>query len=208
MGKYTPKLPKAVIEFEVRDKDGKLIQKGKFPAKSWVGNVVGLLSAILSTWSASSGNFAVFTRSDLIDTSGTSRNMGLASTGGGTTLGGCAPSGDVSGGIVVGSADTPVSIGQYMLVNLIGHGTGSGQLQYGTTTVETITKNSIWLFRVIRTFSNSSGATVTVREIGIYARLASGGQSVMLARDVPTSPINVPAGSTLTVRYIISHSLS
>jgi hypothetical protein len=208
MGKYTPKLPKAVIEFEVRDKDGKLIQKGKFPAKSWVGNVVGLLSAILSTWGSVSSNWAVFTRSDLIDTSGTSRNMGLAATGGGTTLGGCAPSGDVSGGIVVGSADTPVSIGQYMLVSLIGHGTGSGQLQYGMTTVETITKNSIWLFRVIRTFSNSSGSTVTVREIGLYVRLASGGQSVMLARDVPASPINVPAGSTLTVRYIISHSLS
>jgi hypothetical protein len=208
MGKYTPKLPKAVIEFEVRDKDGKLIQKGKFPAKSWVGNVVGLLSAILSTWGGSSGSFAVFTRSDLIDTSGTSRNMGLGATSGGATLGGCAPSGDVSGGIVVGSADTPVSIGQYMLVSLIGHGTGSGQLQYGTTTVETITKNSTWLFRVIRTFSNSSGSTVTVREIGLYARLGSGGQSVMLARDVPASPINVPAGSTLTVRYIISHSLS
>jgi hypothetical protein len=208
MGKYTPKLPKAVIEFEVRDKNGKLIEKGKFPAKSWVGNIIGLLSAILSTWGASSSAYYVPTRTDLIDTSGTARSMALGAISSNCPLGGCASAGETGAGIVVGSSDTPVSIGQYALISQIGHGTGSGQLQYGATTVETISKNSTWLFRVIRAFSNSSGSTVTVREIGLYAKLGSAGQTCMLARDVPASPINVPAGSTLTVRYIISHSLS
>jgi hypothetical protein len=212
MGKYTPKLPKAVVEFEVRDKDGKLLQKGKFPAKSWVGNIVSLLSAIISTWGVVGVGNAVFSRADLIDISGTSRAMGLATGASGPTLGGCAPIGETSAGIVVGSADTPVSIGQYMLVTLIGHGTGSGQLQYGATTVEALSKNATWQFRMIRTFTNGSGATVTVREIGIYVRLGYSASpyyySCMFARDVPASPINVPAGSTLTLRYIISHSLA
>jgi hypothetical protein len=212
MGKYTPKLPKAVIEYEVRDKNGKLIDKGKFPAKSWVGNIVGLLSAIISTWaSTGTGNYAASTRSDLTDTGGNARGIFLGSASS-TTVGGCAPAGDTSAGIVVGSSDTPVSLSQYSLGALIGHGTGSGQLTYGATSVESLSKDTTWLFRIVRTFSNSSGASVTVREIGLYVRLGMGASPYyfpcMLARDVPTSPISVPNGSTLTVRYIISHSLS
>jgi hypothetical protein len=215
MGKYTPKLPKAVIEYEVRDKDGKLIDKGKFPAKSWVGNIIGLLSCIISTWqNAMSSYYATPpSRSDLLDTGGNARGIGLAAaTSNYPTLGGCAPAGDATAGIVVGSSDMPVSIGQFSLQSLISHGTGSGQLSYGATTVESLTKDTTWYFRIVRTFTNGSGATVTVREIGLYVRLGtiSGSPyytSVMFARDVPASAINVPNGSTLTVRYIISHSL-
>jgi hypothetical protein len=216
MGKYTPKLPKAVIEYEVRDKNGKLIEKGKFPAKSWVGNIVGLLSAILSTWSTTSSTYYATppSRADLTDTSGTARGISIStgSSTGSATLGGCAPAGDTTAGIVLGSSDTPVSLGQYSLGALITHGTGSGQLQYSATTVETLSKDITWLFRIVRAFSNGSGASVTVREIGLYVRFGMSTSpsyySCMLARDVPTSPISVPNGSTLTVRYIISHSLS
>jgi hypothetical protein len=215
MGKYTPKLPKAVIEYEVRDKNGKLIEKGKFPAKSWVGNIVGLLSCMISTWSAaSSGYYATPpSRTDLLDTGGNARGVGIAAAAAQyPTLGGCAPSGDTTAGIVVGSSDTPVSLSQYSLGALIPHGTSSGQLSYGPTSVESLSKDTTWLFRIVRTFSNSSGASVTVREIGLYVRLSMSSSpyyfSCMLARDVPTSAISVPNGSTLTVRYIISHSLS
>jgi hypothetical protein len=212
MGKYTPKLPKAVVEFEVRDKNGKLLEKGKFPAKSWVGNIIGLLSAILSTWGGLGSAFTVWTRSDLLDIDNTARNMGLGGMSSVAPLGGCAPAGETSAGIVVGSSDTPVSIGQYRLMAQISHGTSSNQLQYGNTTVESLVKNSTWYFRIIRTFTNASGGTVTVREIGLYLRLGLSASpyyySCMLARDVPASAINVPAGSTLTLRYTISHSLS
>ena len=216
MGKYTPKLPKAVIEFEVRDKNGKLIEKGKFPAKSWVGNIVGLLSSILSMWSSAGTKYYATSpsRTDLTDTGGTARGISISTASDlyGATLGGCAPAGEITAGIVVGSSDTPVSLSQYSLGALIPHGTGSGQLQYGATSVETISKDTTWLFRIVRTFTNSSGASVTVREIGLYVRLGKSDSpfyySCMLARDVPPSPIIVPDGSTLTVRYIISHSLS
>jgi hypothetical protein len=208
MGKYTPKLPKAVIEYEVRDKNGKLIDKGKFPAKSWVGNIVGLLSAIFSSWASSSTGYSASSRADLIDTSGTARSLGFGAVGTGRTFGACAPAGETTAGIVVGASDTPVSIGQYALISQIGHGTGSGQLQYQASTVDPLSKNATWFFRIIRTFTNGSGATVTIREIGLYVKLGTNGETCMFARDVPTSPINVPNGSTLTVRYIISHSLS
>ena len=214
MGKYTPKLPKAVIEYEVRDKNGKLIEKGKFPAKSWVGNIVGLLSAILSMWSNMWSAYSTgMSRADLTDVGGTARGISIGSAAsGGNVVGGCAPAGDATAGIVVGSSDTPVSLSQYSLGALIPNGTGSGQLLYGATNVETLSKGATWLFRIVRTFTNSSGASVTIREIGLYVRLGKSDSpyyySCMLARDVPTSPIIVPDGSTLTVRYIISHSLS
>jgi hypothetical protein len=214
MGKYTPKLPKAVIEYEVRDKNGKLIEKGKFPAKSWVGNIVGLLSSIISAWSSvPNANCATGQlRTDLTDTGGTARGVMIGAGGASQAVGGCASSGDTSAGIVLGSSDTPVSLSQYSLGALISHGTGSGQLSYGATNVETLSKDTTWFFRIVRTFTNSSGASVTVREIGLYVRLGIGASPYyfpcMLARDVPTSAISVPNGSTLTLRYIISHSLS
>jgi hypothetical protein len=212
LGKYTPKLPKAVIEYEVRDKNGKLLSKGKFAAKSWVGNIIALLSCLISTWSATGTAYpATFSRSDMIDTSGVARYIELAANGS-PYLGGAAPAGETTAGILVGSSDTPVSLAQYNLQSLIPHGTGAGQLSYGATTVETLTKDTTWYFRVIRTFTNSGGASITVKEIGLFVRLGMTSSpyyySCMFARDVPSTPITVPNGSTLTVRYIISHSLS
>jgi len=205
MGKYTPKLPKAVIEYEVRDKNGKLIEKGKFPAKSWVGNIIRLLNALWKPWSTpSSGGYYITTPTVLLDTSNTARSLTIGSGTSGY-FGGAASAGDTSAGILVGSSDTPVSLAQYNLLSLISHGTSAGQLSYGATVVEDLTIDTTYFFRIVRTFTNNSGATITVREIGLFWKP---GYSFMFARDVPSSPISVPNGSTLTVRYIISHSLS
>jgi hypothetical protein len=212
---YVPKLPKAVIEYEVRDKNGKLLSKGRFPAKSWVGNIVCFLSDLLkggTTSSTSTSLYYATTRTDLVDTVNTARGFSIVSGVGSTLFGAEGGVGDVGAGIVVGSGDTPVNLGQYALASLITHGTGSGQLSYGTTTVETLTKDTAWYFRVIRTFTNNSGGSVTVKEIGLYVRLwlreSPYYYSCMFARDVLPAPVTVPNGSTLTVRYIISHSLA
>jgi hypothetical protein len=208
MGKYTPKLPKAVVEFEVRNKDGKLIQKGKFPAKSWVGNIIRLLNALWKTWTnvtAALSKYVYSTPSVLLDTTNTARSLGLYADSSGT-FGGAAPAGDTSAGILVGTSDTPVSLAQTNLLGLIANGTGSGQLSYGATVVEDLTIDTTYYFKIIRTFTNNSGASITVRELGLFLKPRE--ISFMFARDVPTSPITVPAGSTLTLRYIISHSLS
>jgi hypothetical protein len=208
MGKYTPKLPKAVIEYEVKDKNGKLIEKGKFPSKSWVGNLIRLLNMLWDTWASVTSTGSVYyyyTKTLYVDTSGSARMLGIISGATGS-FGGEAPAGDTSAGILVGTSDTPVSLGQYNLLGLIPHGTGSGQLSYGATVVEDLTIDTTYFFRIIRTFTNNSGASITVREIGLFLKTVSPG--FMFARDVPPSPITVPAGSTLTIRYIISQSLS
>jgi len=147
----------------------------------------------------------------MLDTGGAARP---ASFGGGTSVyvGGAAPAGDLSAGIVVGSDPTPVAIDQYDLVARIAHGTGAGQLSYGGTTVEVLSKTATtWRVIVVRTLTNQSGAAITVKEFGLFLRLTMGVSpywySAMLARDVPPTAIDVPDGYTLTVRYIISHTV-
>ncbi len=205
-------LPNLYIEYEVKNANGKTIEKGKMKSQTWVGNIVGLLSSMLALWSSGTSGGYHLGRSDLIDVTGASRPFALGASSASPVLGGAAPAGDTTAGIIVGSSDAPVAIGQFAIQGLIAHGTGSGQLLYSATSVETMTKNSTWMFRVVRSFSNSSGATVTVKEFALYVRVGTTASpfyaSVMLARDVPPSAISVPNGSTLTVRYIISHSIS
>jgi len=210
MGKL--KLPKLWIEYEVRDKDGKLLKRGKLKSQTWVGNIVAFLSALLSMWGVTATGYRTGTsRADMTDTGGSARGVCLGSASATRYLGGSAPAGNTSAGILVGSSNVVVAIGQYALQSPIAHGTGAGQLQYGATTVDPLVKNTTWTVRVIRTFTNASGATVTVREFGLFVRLGMVESpyeiSVMLARDVPVTAIDVPDGSTLTLRYIISHTV-
>jgi hypothetical protein len=100
----------------------------------------------------------------------------------------------------VGSSDAPIAIDQFNLGAKIVHGTGAGQLSYGAMTVEPLTKTATtWSFRMVRTFTNGSGGVVTVREIGLVLAVPS---RVLLARDLVVPARDIPAGGTLTVRYI------
>jgi hypothetical protein len=207
------KIPQMYIELEVKDREGRLLRRKKMRAQSWVGNVVGLLSCILSggTTAADYVNlYPLTTRTDMVDTGGSARGLYISIQKAVLRLGAAADSGVDAYGILVGTGSTPVAIGQYNLVAKITHGTGAGQLSYGATTVEAMVKDTTWYFRVVRTFTNNSGADITVYEIGLFAQLPYGTTSYaafMLARDVISDGILVPAGATLTVRYIISHSL-
>jgi hypothetical protein len=208
------KMPKAEIEFEVRDKDGKLVRKGKMPANSWVGNIIGLLSSLTkgaTSATSTTSIYPVITRADLKDVAGAAKGLFMIGAVGNTIYGGEAPSGSASFGIKIGTNDLAVTLSQVDLQASIAHGTGAGQMLYGATTVESLVTNASWYFRVIRTFTNNSGGTVTVREMGMFLHYSASGvpsNYYMLARDVLPSPINVANGQTLTLRYIVSHSLA
>ncbi len=214
MGKI--KLPKLWIEYEVRDKDGKLLDKGKFKGQSWVGNITAFLRTLFKggvTGTSTTPRYYSTSPTDMRDVDGTARGLALFEYSASTRLGAEAEAGVDAYGLRVGASDSAVALGQYNLGIPIVHGSGAGQLLYGNTTVEDLSRNGTWLFRVVRTFTNGSGSTVTVREFGLFVRLEVATvspymASIMFARDVPPSPINVPAGSTLTLRYIISQSLS
>jgi hypothetical protein len=202
------------IELEVKDRKGRLLKRKRMRAQSWVGNLVGFLSAIFSggapPTTASLGY--ITSRADLVDTNGIARGLLLCVYPAGVQIGVAAAAGVDTFGILVGTGSGAVTLGQYSLVTRITHGTGVGQLSYGATTVEAMVKDTAWYFRVVRSFTNNSGADITVYEVGLFMQFAYGSISgnyaqFMLARDVIPDGILVPAGATLTVRYIISHSL-
>jgi len=114
-------------------------------------------------------------------------------------------------GIVVGSGSTAVTFSDYKLETIIGSGSGSGQLTYNASVwqaMTTPTDSSSW--QVTRTFTNNSGSTITVREVGIYMEsgLQAGGSiNFCGARDVLAEAVEVEALHVLTVTYTIQMTL-
>lgn len=77
-------------------------------------------------------------------------------------------SGDANVGIVVGTGTTKVTMDDYTLQAKVAHGGGAGQLNYGGGSLSAPEVNgNVITMRLERTFNNTSGADITVTEIGI-----------------------------------------
>jgi hypothetical protein len=200
----------AYLEIEVRDADGKLLTFRKAKAKSLLAPFLGLIKGqfAIPYYVNNAGNVYV------TDTSG----VGRAYPRGDVALYVaciCLNAGDAVGdyGLVVGSSDNSNTVNQYTMGSMISHGNSSGQLYYGSSTIENPSNPSgtnNWIIRIIRTFSNNSAGSVTVKEIGLIVKTQDSGGNVryfLIARDV-ISPVTVPSGATLTVRYILKITVS
>jgi hypothetical protein len=178
---------KAEIEIEVTDnKTGHLLDYRRFKMDSFVDVMAAIISAfLLNLWSAyvSIANQAI-----------TTMYHAAASD--------VAGAGDVTKGIVVGTGNTAYDHSQYLLVALIAHGTGSGQLSYGaeipTPRAWAVSK---WTFSKYRVLNNTSGGTITVKEVGIYGYNTLDAKSFMMARDVLVTPVALPDSSSMKVTY-------
>ena len=108
-------------------------------------------------------------------------------------------------GIFVGTGTTAVTIDDYNLAAKIAHGTGSGQLQYGDTTFTVPTKSgNDYYTEVIRGFTNISGATITVAEVGLVYEYETQTTYRWLGwREVLGTAVGVDNNKTLTVTYRI-----
>jgi hypothetical protein len=198
-------------EVEVRDKNGKLISRHHDKGHSWLKQFIQM---IMAEWQYAHGGTTP-TAVSITDETGTGRNMPAAynSQYGYCALGINAPANSSEYGIKVGGGDTPNSLTTYVLASPISHGIASGQLVYGTHTIESVINPSgnDLTFRITRVFTNNSGALVTVKEIGITTkRYDQGGmgRTFLFVRDVLPSPTSVPDGATLTVRYTVKITVS
>jgi hypothetical protein len=190
------------IKYEVllKDPNGKIITKRKGVSKSLLANFMRWfrgVHTIIDNYGSS------YTMTDITGTSRTLPYTGMQYQKNFGAFG--SPDNDQNRGIVVGSSDTPVNPNDYKLASQIPHGTGSGQLDYGAGTLTdiSISDNTI-SFNHSRTFTNLSGATITVKEIGGYFVMNDTGnvlRTFCYLRDVLTTPIDVPDNYTLTVIY-------
>jgi dihydrofolate reductase len=101
-------------------------------------------------------------------------------------------------GIIVGTSDSAFSSTATSLITKITHGSASGKLEYGVFpdtafTVEPSTAGSKTAMTLARSFTNSSGSTIVIKEVGI--------QSVngLLCRIIPASPLEIINGETKVI---------
>jgi hypothetical protein len=198
-----------MIEVEVRDKDGKILSKTTEKAHSWLKQWIQIIKAEFATRSqvtTGDGNETITYESGASNTYPRNTSSTIACYS--MNLSTLGDSADVTHGIIVGTSDLANGLTTYMLGAKVGHGNGGGQLMYGTETVEAITNPSglTYQFRILRPFTNSSGVSITVKEIGLLVKKADNAgtlRSYLIARDVLTSPQAVPDAATLTVRYTV-----
>ena len=193
------------LNVEVKDKYGKIIRKLERKSESLLNNFMEMLTSAM-----------VLAPYSLKDVGGNDRTVSLFVPSTSETPVELTPMDVLAGddidsyGIQVGTGTTPVTSQDYALASKISHGSASGQLDYGACSLETkaITNNTSYA-RYRRDFTNLSGATITVNEIGLVAKhkrvigaTTEGEWYFLIIRDVITA-VDVPDGGTLTVRYEI-----
>lgn len=208
---HVPSPPVHFIMLEVLDPSGEVLEKYKSKSNSWVRNAYNVITQQFLPCSSYQGSSTYGAGSqagkNLAGT--TRRTAGLFAAPVTATMAGNAynNAADSTVGILVGTSNTAESFDHYGLQAIIAHGSSTGQLMYAamsepTTTYDSGTKK--WTGTAIRTFSNSSGATITVKEVGDARRVAIGaasGEIALFSRDVLSTAIDVPSGSTLRVTY-------
>lgn len=107
--------------------------------------------------------------------------------------------------LAVGTANNPVSINDFGLYNRCARGSNPGELTPSgrSITAQTTDKPSS-RFSVLTNFTNNSGATIDISEIGLTrctGNITGDGYETLIARDVLGAPLSVPDGKTLSVEY-------
>lgn len=183
---------KLYYTIESRDRKGKLLRRFTRKSRSFVQQ----WNEIVYVQWAQASNVSIK------DTGGTDRNVDRAQR----NMDVVSAAGYDTVGLVCGTGDTAVTISDYKLEAQINEGTGSGQLEHQTPSFTAPTvSGSECSFTYRRVFINSSGATITVKEIGVYCN-AQGDATVwqfMDVRDVLDPSIDVPDGGSLTVTYTV-----
>lgn len=109
-------------------------------------------------------------------------------------------------GIQVGTGTGAESINDTALGTQISHGTSAGNLQYGAMTYGApSTTATTTTFRLTRVFTNGSGGTVTVQEIGLVCN-GNSTNRFLLIRDL-TGAVAVTNGAQLTVNYDLTTTI-
>lgn len=149
----------------VTDKNGKVKRKTRWKkSKSWnIGFLQHLQFMMIHAYGVVAQTITI------ADITNTARTFGPATTAYDYFLSAYGADNDGSYGIVLGTGVTAVGNTDYKLATIIAHGTGSEQLDYGSSsfTAAAVVGANVDMI-LSRAFYNGSGATITVKEMGIY----------------------------------------
>lgn len=211
-----PLLPRSFLHFVVRDSNGKVVLSRSEEGHSWVRGAYNFFFASLANCGGGGSNsFGAGYMSSkniagtVLYATGTNVDRGNASVPG---TAGMVPNTAVSTfGMVVGTDDTAFSVDDYKLGALIAHGSGAGQLSYGVGILPTLDYTSkVWSASHVRTFSNLSAGSITVKEVGLMwaGAIFGSAASHLFMRDVLAEAIPVASLAVLQITYDLSYDFS
>lgn len=190
-------VPRVAMYYDavVTDKNGRVTRRKKGICHSFVKQFIQVLRGYL-------GN-AYETIKDYTNTDRPSGYVAAASAKNGFRIN--AGSANAAYGLKVGTGTNAVNIADYALQTPVAHGTGSGQLQHGAHSFGAAYSDATASYITIsRVFTNASGATITINEIGIYSYgEVYAAAYVCLVRDKLAVGVSVPNGQSLTLTYTI-----
>lgn len=133
--------------------------------------------------------------SAVIDTASASQNITEAnsyiSVGGGVN--------DNTRGIQVGTGTAATTITTRVMQTLIVGGNGASQLAYGVnSTTQAATSGTTRSVTMSRVFTNNSGASITIQEVGIYFQGGASGFVFLMERTLSVQAILNTASATAT----------
>jgi len=187
--KHTKKVEESLsYTVEVRDKEGRVIQRISAPSRSYV-----------QAWNQILNIQASQTVKMVKDTGGVDRSENQRAT----AFSADAAIGYVLKGIRVGKGSTAVAIDDYDLETLCEEGTGTDEFNHQEVTfTEPSVVGSTCSFTLRRVMINNSGSTITgIQEIGCWVIQYL--SKYLVFRDVLPSAVYVPHGGSITVTYTI-----
>jgi len=181
----------------IRDAGGRVVRRTRWRrSKSYVQQIAEMLLCV----------FEAANLGGVKDTGGTDRTLDNNGAGHNFRVDGGA--GDETMGSVVGTGSTAVDITDSDLATRIAHGTGAGQLEYQAVSFSAFqVAGQVAQFTFARVFTNSSGASLTINEVGVYMRFRDSGVNLrvfLVIRDVVAGGEAVGNGQTATLEYVIS----
>jgi len=210
------------IEIEVRDREGRVIQRGRHEMKSFTNNFLKILEGFFNSYGNYPSEYVAkpASKATVVAPDGTSKDAWTEAyydyhRCGGVAMATRAGAGVDSYGIVVGSGTTPFNLNNYALATKIAHGTGAGQLNYDVMSLDdlgldTSVSPPVYRVRLMRGFKNLTSSTITITEVSVIARAYwkyTGGVVnnvlFLIARDVLPTSYTVPAGGSASVAVVI-----
>jgi len=183
---------RAYIEATVYDKDGSVIQHHRQPMRSLTQYFLGLIAInIIGTYQNSSTNYAPSLITNIFGfSSQVSANYSIIFW---------------SWSIQLGSGTQSFSPTLNSLAAPILNGTGTGELEYGTTSVSYTPTSIISILTVF----NPTASTITVSEIGLFATITLynvSSYTFLLSYDTFSTPISIPGYGSASFQITISFS--
>jgi len=218
------------LVLEKLDKEGKPLQRREQPCRSFVRNFMALLYVAHAQVPSSNPHNMTDVGGTTRPVDGSSGDIyglyhyrksnlkigslpglgEMACLAGATNGGGIYPIGiTIQGekiGIQVGTGSTAPTPTDTAMVIRIAHGRNAGQLEYGGCELIGITfSEPTGEFTIRRYFTNASGGSITVNEVGLHAagtQIGTAAWPFLIARDVVSPGITVADGEILRVIYV------